>query len=340
MSTAVGLAASFARTLARPQALFVLSVIGAALIWSTSYTATKVALVDIPPLTINALRFALAAILMLLIVTMSGALHRPRSSDIGRMALGGVLGTTLYFSMENVGVDLATASDAALLVASYPAVTMMLEILIYRVRASWMRFFGVGLAMVGVYLIVGQSPPAGETRLIGDLILIATGFVWAFYNFATRNIGQSYPTLTVVFYQTVAGAVACVPLALLEMRSWEVPSASSISMIAYLGVFCSVAAFLLYAHGLKELDATSAVNLLNLVPLFGVATAFVVLREPVGVGQLVGGLVVIAGVVLGLRSQTDKGNEGVSKKDARVEEKASEKSGATGADERNREVKS
>lgn len=309
MSTAGGLAASVTRVLAKPRALFVLSVVGAALIWSTSYTATKVALVEIPPLTINALRFALAALLMLSIVALSGALRRPRRADLGRMALGGVLGTTLYFSMENVGVDLATASDAALLVASYPAVTMMLEIVIYRVRASWTRFLGVGLAMFGVYLIVGQSPPAGDSRLIGDLILIATGFVWAFYNFATRDMGQSYPTITVVFYQTVAGAIACVPLALLEIRSWEVPSASSISMIVYLGVFCSVVAFLLYAHGLKELDAGSAVNLLNLVPLFGVATAFMVLREPVGVGQLIGGVVVIMGVGLGLRSQVENNKE-------------------------------
>ncbi|MBA2442266.1 MAG: DMT family transporter [Rubrobacter sp.] len=330
------MAASVGRALARPRALFVLSVIGAALIWSTSYTATKVALADVPPLTINALRFALAAVLMFAIAAVSGALHRPRPSDIGRMALGGLLGTTLYFSMENVGVDLATASDAALLVASYPAVTMLLEILIYRVRASWIRFLGVGLAIFGVYLIIGQSPPAGETRLMGDLILVATGFVWAFYNFVTRDMGQSYPTITVVFYQTVAGAVACVPLALLEVRSWEVPAASSISMIAYLGVFCSVAAFLLYAHGLKELDASSAVNLLNLVPLFGVATAFVVLREPVGVGQLVGGLVVIVGVVLGLRSPAKR--EEVSAKTTELNEDLKSPEAAS-ENARDREVK-
>ena len=72
--------------------------------------------------------------------------------------LGGLLGTTVYFSMENVGVDLATATDAALLIAAYPAITMLLELLIYRVTVSWVRFAGAALAMVGVYLIVGQSP--------------------------------------------------------------------------------------------------------------------------------------------------------------------------------------
>lgn len=158
--------------------MFVASVVGAALIWSTSYTVTKVALAELPPLTIGALRFAIAAAILGLVVKLQGTLRRPGLADAGRFALGGVLGTTIYFSMENVGVDLATASDAALLVAAYPAITMVLEMAIFRTLASWMRFFGVGLAMIGVYMIVSQSPPgAGEHRLVGDLILVGSGVV-------------------------------------------------------------------------------------------------------------------------------------------------------------------
>lgn len=292
----------------RPRALFVASVVGAALIWSTSYTATKVALAELPPLTIGALRFAIAAVVLGLVVKLQGKLVRPGLADGGRFALGGVLGTTIYFSMENVGVDLATASDAALLVAGYPAITMVLEILIFRTRASWVRFFGVGLAIVGVYLIVSQSPPdAGDYRLLGDLILVASGVVWAFYNFATRKVGQSFPMLTVIFYQTVAGALAFVPVALIERERWQLPSAGTSLIVLYLAVFCSVAAFLLYAYGLKKLDSGSAVNLLNMVPVFGVGFALLILKEPISLVQLVGGLIVVCGVVLGLRTHHEPG---------------------------------
>lgn len=287
----------------RSNTLFAASVIGAALIWSTSYTATKVALAELPPMTIGALRFAVAAMVLGLVVALQGKLARPGVADAGRFALGGILGTTIYFSMENIGVDLATASDAALLVAAYPAITMVLEIVVYRARASWMRFLGVGLAMVGVYLIVSRSPPGeGEHRLLGDLLLTVSGIVWALYNFATRKIGRSFPMLTVVFYQTVAGALAFVPLAFLERGEWRLPSGGTSLIVLYLAVFCSVAAFLLYAYGLKELDSGSAVNLLNLVPVFGVAFAVLVLRESVSVVQLFGGLIVVCGVVMGLRT--------------------------------------
>lgn len=287
---------------------FVLAVVGAALIWSTSFTATKVVLDEIPPLTINALRFTLAAVILAAVALACRSLAVPTRADLGRLALGGVLGTTIYFSMENVGVDLATASDAALLVASYPAMTMALEIVVFRARASWMRFAGVALAMAGVYFIVGGGGSgSSQERLVGDLILVGAGLVWAAYNFSTKGSGQRYSNLTLVFYQTAAGAVACWPLALAELGSWEeMPSAGSWAIITYLGLFCSVVAFLFYAYGLKGLEAGSAVNLLNLVPLFGVATAFVVLGEPVGLAQLFGGALVVAGVLLGFRSAPGK----------------------------------
>lgn len=285
----------------------VAAVVGAALIWSTSFAATKVALAELPPLTIGALRFSLAAVLLGVAVAAWGSFVRPTPADLGRLALGGLLGTTIYFSMENVGVDLATASDAALLVASYPAITMGLEILLYRERASWIRFLGVGLAMAGVYLIVGGGAfVGGKDRILGDLILLAAGVVWAFYSFSTRKINGTYQNTTVVFYQTAAGAVAFAPLALAESGRWQMPSAGSALIVAYLGIFCSVLAFLSYAYGLKGLSSGSAVNLLNLVPVFGVGFAFLLLGEPVGVSQLVGGAVVVSGVVLSLRSKGDE----------------------------------
>ncbi|MGF1471663.1 MAG: EamA family transporter [Rubrobacteraceae bacterium] len=277
------------------------AVAGAAMIWSTSFTFTKVALVELPPLTIGALRFLAAALVLGILVGLRGELGRPGRTETGWLVLGGLLGTTIYFSMENIGVDLATATDAALLVASYPAIAMLLELLVYRTSVSWTRFAGVALAMAGVYLIVGQSPPvAGGGRLIGDVILVGAGVVWAFYSFVTRRVGRSRPMLQVVFYQTAAGALAFIPLAFVEVGEWRTPSVGTVLILGYLAVFCSGVAFLLYGSGLKGLDSGTAVNLLNLIPVFGVGFAFLLLREPVSTGQLLGGAVVICGVAMGL----------------------------------------
>jgi drug/metabolite transporter (DMT)-like permease len=292
-------------------------------IWSTSFTMTKIALRGYPPLTIGALRFTLAALLLACFLRVPGAIGRPSRAEAGWLILGGLLGITAYFSLENVGVMWATAADASLLVASYPAITMLLEAICFRRFIQWGRYAGAALALAGVYLIVRGMPSGGSShRLAGDFLLIVTGVVWTFYSFVTRRAQRSCSTLTVTFYQTVAGAIAFLPLAVAEHESWRVPSLASTAAVAYLGVFCSVAAFLLYSHGLKVLDAGTAVTLINVVPVLGLVISVSVLREHETMIQVAGGLVVICGIVistrLALRPQIETTPAGSSRRPQKV----------------------
>ncbi len=300
----------FSSEIISPRSLSLLSVGGAVLLWSTSFVATKLALADIPPLTLAALRFWLAGGLLVAIVALTGRLVRPSPADAVRFIAGGLLGITAYFALENIGVQFATAADAALLVAAYPAITMLLESIIYRSAVSWSRLAGAGVAMIGVALIVynGLGQGGGDRRVLGDVLLVASGIVWALYNFVTRRSLRTHPALTVTCYQTVAGALAFLPLVWIERDRWQAPSGGSLLVTVYLGIFCSVLAFLLYARGLGGLDAGTAVGLMNLVPVFGLVLALVVLREPVASLQVAGGLIVIAGVVLSVRQTSRMGS--------------------------------
>lgn len=281
----------------------VLSVVAAAAIMSSSYTLTKVALVDVPPLSVGFIRFALAAVVLWVWVCLRPPYPTPSRADQARLALGGLLGITLYFTIENIGVDLATPTDAALLVAAYPAITVLLELVIYRQRIHLRGTLGIALAIVGVFLVVGYHPAAGPERLIGDMLLIVSGVVWALYNFATRDVASRLPTTVVLYYQTRVGALAFLPLAFIEHDQWRTPTqpATTLTVLLLLGVLCSVAGLGLYAKGLQHLRASTAVNLLNLVPLFGLIIALVTLGGTVTVVQLLGGLTVIAGVTLSTR---------------------------------------
>jgi drug/metabolite transporter (DMT)-like permease len=302
MGKRVAAAGKFGLPELRRQKWHMPAVVAAVLIWSLSFVATKVAFKAFPPLTLGTLRFGFSAFLLGVVLLMQRGFVRPAPGDLGRLAVSGVLGITIYFSLENLGVKLATAADAALIVASYPAITMLLEMLIYRTRISGIRFGGVGLAIAGVYLIVRESVTGGGGhRLAGDLILAATGLVWSFYNFVTRRVVNKYPTVLITFYQTVAGALAFLPLAWIERDQWQPPAPDSLLALLYLGLFCSVIAFLLYAYGLKGLTSSAAVTLMNLVPVFGVLFAVVFLHEPVGIAQCLGGVIVIAGIALSVK---------------------------------------
>ncbi len=290
--------------------VYLLAVLASVLFWSTSFVMTKAVLTEIPPFTIGAVRTWIAAGILGLVVAASRTREKPSRSDLGIMALGGFLGITVYFALENVGLQLATASDAALIVASFPAITLLLEMIVDRCGFSPAHLLGIVLSIAGVGLIVYEtSTMPAPGRLTGDLVLAGTGLVWAAYNFATRRVQRQYSTQTVVFYQSAAGAITFVPLALIEHAEWRVPSAETLVSMAYLSVFCSVLAFLFYAYGLRGMRSSTAVTMLNLIPVLGIATAFVFLHETETMVQLIGGAIVIAGVALSVRDVSQSAGE-------------------------------
>ena len=279
-----------------------LAVVAAMLIWSTSFVATKLAYASFPPLTLGALRFVIALAALSVMTRVGGGFVLPPRRDLLVMFAGGALGITLYFAMENIGVSLTSASNAALIMASYPAITILMERLTYGTRVSGRKWVGVLVAIVGVMLVSGmQTAQAGQNQLLGNLILSATGFVWALYNFTTRSVVNKYSAVTVSFYQTLAGALLFIPLAFVEVDKWAVPDGQSVLVLFYLGVLCSVAAFMLYNYGLRKLSAGTAVSLANLVPVFGVLLSVLVLGETLHPLQILGGVVVILGVTLSVR---------------------------------------
>jgi len=283
------------------QKIGILSVLGAVILWSSSYVVTKVGGGDIPPLTFAALRFVFAAMLMVGLALTVQRLQPVPSKDLLRLALGGLLGITAYFALQNLGVQRTTASDATLLVASFPVITLLLEILFRKARVSLKQVVGITIAIGGIYLVVDLTGlEAAPDRLAGNLFLLATGFAWALYNFATQKVVQKYPTFTVIFWQTLFGAAALLILAFTEANVWRTPTHASLLGALFLGVFCSVGAFLLYGYGLKSLPPGLAVNLLNLVPVFGLVFSVAFLHETIGLAQILGGAIVITGVTLGV----------------------------------------
>lgn len=278
------------------------AVVAAALFWSSSYAVTKQVLADVGPLSIGAIRFTLAAALLGIMVRMRRKpVARPDARQRRMIHLSGLLGITVYFVLENIGVELSTASDASLIVATYPLMTMLLELVVFRTRMPLLRAGGVLLATAGAFLVVRNGAEVGGSeRWFGDVLLLLGGLVWAGYNVLGKYAGRGQDAMTLTYHQTVAGAAGFLLASLLEAGDWQVPNGSASALLAYLAVACSVGGFLLYNYGLRRMTSSVAVNILNLVPVFGVLGAVVINGETVRLGQALGGAIIIAGVALGV----------------------------------------
>lgn len=282
--------------------IYLLSIIIAILIWSVSFVATKIALKSFPPLSLGLVRFGLAAVILGSFLAIRKNIEKPTPIDLAKLLSSGFLGITVYFSLENIGVKYSTAADAALIIASYPAITMLLETLFFRVKFPTISYIGVGLAIAGVYMIVtvNQLSSQATDRLFGNLLLVLAGFVWACYNFITSRVVSHYPMTTVTFYQLTSGAIGFLPLIFLEIDQWTIPTTDSMIALIYLALFCSLIAFYLYAYGLRHVRSSFAVILMNMVPVFGVMFSVLILHEEIYFMQIMGGVITIIGVLVSI----------------------------------------
>ncbi len=280
------------------------------LLFSASFTLTKIAYRDLGPFTLGLVRFALAAALLAAWFGLTRRGERVTPADRRTLALGGLLGVTAYFALENVGVAWSTATDASLLGAAYPAVIALLDVWLNGARVTRRAWVGIGLAMVGAVGIVAGAPidlTVTPLRVWGNVLILLSAVVWAFYTFATREVIRRYSALTTVTWQNSVGALGFVPLALLEAPSWRPPSDPLVTGAAVLALtlLCSIGAMALYAQGMRHLSTPTVAASINLMPVFGLVIAALVLHESVSGWQLASGAVVIVGVLLASDADPD-----------------------------------
>ena len=278
----------------------ILFIVMAALIWSTSFAFTKVLLDSVPPLTIGAIRFTLAALFLWILLKLQRQRIKPTRREIYLMWGSGFLGIFVYFAFENYGVQFATASDATLIIASYPLITLVIELLMKKVAFSLPKLIGMAIAIVGVYLVVkGGHNLNSEHRGFGIVLLLIGGLIWAGYNLiASKSAGLGIEPLTMTYYQSQAGAICFAIVSFTESDQWQQYDPSDWGILVYLALACSVGAFYFYNAGLKHLSSSSAVSILNLVPIFGMAWAVVIAGESLTMIQVAGGILVMAGVFI------------------------------------------
>jgi len=282
--------------------LAILSVLGALILWGSSFVAIKIAYTTYPPLTLAVVRFLVATLILGALALLPKNRVKLEKKDIFSVAICGLTGIMLYAVLQNIAMQWTAASSATLIIASYPIITLLMESLIYKKKLSAMKIVAILIAIAGVVIlsyVKSESRVKGE--LLGILLLIIAGVVWAVYNFMMKRVVNHYPPITLLFYTSLFGTIFMLPLALIERTQWQAPTLISFSMMMFLGVFCSVIAFLLYNHGLKTMAASTITSMLNLMPIIGVFFSWLLLGEQVSLRKFVGGAIVILGVMLSVR---------------------------------------
>lgn len=287
-----------------------LAVLASMLLWGLSFVSSKAVLnTGFPPMTMVCLRFLIATALLLPLrrrlephIRLAALSRRQR----WLLFLSGFVGVTVYFFNEARGIQLTSASNAALITAAIPVITVLAERAFYRTRLRWLQAAGIALSIVGVFFVVRRSPVHFPRALAGNLFMFGACLSWVGYVMLSRDLHRPLAGLSLTAYQAAVGAVTLLPLALSELRSWRPPSLGIWLNLLYLGVFCSAFAYFCYMYAAARLGPIVVSSFINLIPFIGAVGGLLILGEKLSWLQMAGGLAVIAGVFLANRPPQGK----------------------------------
>lgn len=266
--------------------------------WGLSYISTKKLLYSLTPIQVAGGRFLLASVVSMAAALVSGRLAKVERADWLRMFGAAFLGITLYFIFENSGLKLTTAGMGSLIIATIPVLNAITARVFLKQTISKSSWLGVLLSMAGVFLVIRSGSDFSFASLWGNLLVLGAAVSWVGYTILNQPLTLKYDPIDLNIYQTVIGTLFLLPLCIGEGRSWPRLNPELILNISFLAICCSALAYIFYLYALKYLGTTVVTTFINFIPVCGVLGGVIFLGEEIGIEQLIGGLVIIAGVML------------------------------------------
>jgi len=255
-----------------------------AVVWGLSIPVTKLGLQTLPPLTLTALRFAIAVPFFVLFT-----LGKPKMAwrSMPKVAALGVLGIGIGQVAQSFGIIDTSASVATMISATIPVFVVLFAAARLKQSVSGWQKLGLLAAFLGIALVA-----IGDGRGVDDLLgSSAVGAAWvllsavtiAFYYVWSLELSYAYGTATVAAWSTFFGFLALCPFAGLEM--WRVPihlTPEAMAAAAYLGLAVTIAGLFIWLHLLRTVPAPIAASVQFLQPVVGVIASAVVLGDTMG----------------------------------------------------------
>jgi len=277
----------------------------AAVLFGSSVVAVRVAVQEVPPLSLAVLRFGQGGLLLVFVLLLVGArdLLRVKLHDLPLLLLLGAVLFTVFPVTFNASLRLIEASRGALILATIPLWSALLARIARSERLTSRQVVGIFLSLGGVGLALserGLGLQGGLGSLVGDGLMLVTALCGAAYAVLAQRAFVRYSALTVTTYAMVLGTLLLLPAALVEGLVGVLPrlDLQTVALLVFLGVFGGALGFFLWTFALTRLTPTQVAVYINLNPLVAMVLAAALLAEHLTIIFVAGFGAVVLGVLL------------------------------------------
>ena len=205
------------------------------------------------------------------------------------------------YLLQYIGMDFTSAAKAALFINLSAIWVALLSPKLQGEKLGTKKLIGVLAALTGVILVTTNLDPTMLTggKLVGDLLLIVSGIIWAFFMIYNKN-------LVMTGQGTLQSLTWILPVTLLPMLPFIVSSASQIPAlpaqawlaIIYTAIVCWIIPYYLWLEGLKHISASTSTILLLSEILVATAISYILLGEVLTVVSVIGAVFIVLAIVL------------------------------------------
>jgi drug/metabolite transporter (DMT)-like permease len=282
-------------------------------LWGLAWPVGRLLAATLPPVSIAVIRYAIVVPVLFGILRARSHPLTVERKWIVNLVVMGILSTTLYQAFFLYGVKYAAASDDSIVIGIGPVLIAILASLVLNERLTITKALGFLSGLAGVVVISLFSPNTNvPNRLLGVTLVFGGALAYALYTVLLRNFvsttradekHQPPSSLTILAWISLFGWVFLIPFSLFEAPwnyAWDPISWSG---ILYLALLSTVVGYFFYVEGVSKIGAARAGVFGNFVPVFGVITSFLLLKENLSPWQGVSFLLIFSGVILVNRAQ-------------------------------------
>jgi len=276
--------------------------------WGLSFISTKVLQTDnsLTPTEVYICRFVLAYIAVLIVS--HDRLWANSLRDEVLFMLCGLCGGSIYFLAENTSLEYTYVANVSLLTALAPLITALIVGILYKSeRPGKGIIIGSVVAFTGVGFVVFNSPDSGEAVVarnqpLGDTLALLSAVGWSIYTIILRKVNALYTAWFISRKTFFYGLLTALPFLMLQdhiVRPEILMRSEVWGNILFLGLFCSMGAYIIWAQTINKLGAVKASNYLYLSPIVTLIASYFILGEVITPIGALGCALIIGGVWLG-----------------------------------------
>ncbi|WP_438978761.1 DMT family transporter [Polynucleobacter sp.] len=262
----------------------------ATVLWAGNAIAGRVLVGSISPISLSAVRWGLAALILL---PFGWKIFKPGSAlwqNKGRFLVLGLLGVGSYNVLLYLALQTSTAINVTLIGASMPIWMLFIGAVFYQVRPTLLQLLGAVVSLIGVTVVLTRGEPTSLLSMemvMGDLFIMLATILWAFYSWMISRPGESterqWPWAEFLMAQVLIGfmwtmlfegAEIATGHAFIDLNYWTG------ALIIFVAIGPSLIAYRCWGLGVNGAGPTVAAFFANLIPLFTALLSAAILGDP------------------------------------------------------------